>query len=132
MTKFPLFLLLFNTNFTGYINEVRIWNTVRTQSRMRPFMNTSLPGPTIPPGLLAYYTFNDLLNKQGNPAWDGISPGSATSNETNRDCTIIADSCSIAVNVENIINDYTEVLGFDICKNELIVADATKYNPGDT
>ncbi len=31
-----------------------------------------------------------------------------------------------------IINDYTPVLGFDICKNELIVADATKYNPGDT
>ena len=31
-----------------------------------------------------------------------------------------------------IINDYTEVLGFDICKNELTVADATKYNPGDT
>jgi gliding motility-associated-like protein len=33
---------------------------------------------------------------------------------------------------DNIINDYTPVLGYDICKNELKVADATKYNPGDT
>ena len=38
----------------------------------------------------------------------------------------------VVQNCENIINDYTPVLGFDICKNELIVADATKYNPGDT
>lgn len=33
---------------------------------------------------------------------------------------------------EKIINDYTEVLGFNICKNEITVADASKYNPGDT
>ena len=31
-----------------------------------------------------------------------------------------------------IINDYTEVLGYDPCKNELKVAEATEYNPGDT
>ena len=36
------------------------------------------------------------------------------------------------ITTTEIINDYTEVLGFDICKNELIVADASKYNPGDT
>jgi hypothetical protein len=40
--------------------------------------------------------------------------------------------CSIPASPSMIINDYTEVLGFDICKNELKVADATKYNPGDT
>lgn len=34
--------------------------------------------------------------------------------------------------ISGVINDYTEVTGFDICKNELTVADATKYNPGDT
>jgi gliding motility-associated-like protein len=36
------------------------------------------------------------------------------------------------ITTTQIINDYTPVLGFDICKNELIVADASKYNPGDT
>ena len=38
----------------------------------------------------------------------------------------------VVQNCEDIINDYTAVLGFDKCKNELRVADATKYNPGDT
>ncbi len=33
---------------------------------------------------------------------------------------------------DSVINNYTEVLGFDICKNELTVTDASKYNPGDT
>jgi gliding motility-associated-like protein len=31
-----------------------------------------------------------------------------------------------------IINDYTEVTGFDICKNTLTVTDASAYNVGDT
>ncbi|MEO8111869.1 MAG: LamG-like jellyroll fold domain-containing protein, partial [Ginsengibacter sp.] len=121
-----------NTNFIGYINEVRIWNVARTQSELRTYMNSSLPNPTTQTGLLAYYTFNDLLNKQGNPAWNGTLGGSASINNTNTSCSFIADSCTIPVNVPTIINDYTEVLDFDICKNELTVADASKYNPGDT
>lgn len=42
---------------------------------------------------------------------------------------VVVQNCNAT---ENIINDYTEVLGFNICKNELTVADASKYNPGDT
>jgi gliding motility-associated-like protein len=38
----------------------------------------------------------------------------------------------VVENCEKIINDYTEVLGFNICKNELTVKDASKYNAGDT
>ena len=95
-------------------------------------MNTSLPTPSSQTGLLGYYTFDDLLNKQGNSAYNATLNGGATINETNPDCNFIEDSCSIPAAVENIINDYTEVLDFDVCKNELIVADATKYNPGDT
>ena len=64
--------------------------------------------------------------------WNGFLQGNATINQTNPNCNFIADSCSIPVSVSDIINDYTEVLGLDICKNELIVSDATKYNPGDT
>jgi gliding motility-associated-like protein len=123
---------LFNTNFIGYINEVRIWNIVRTQAQIRTYMDISLPNPTTQTGLLAYYTFDDLINKQGNPAWNGVTGGSATINQTNPDCAFIADSCALRVSPENIINDYTEVLGFDVCRNELKVADATKYNIGDT
>jgi gliding motility-associated-like protein len=123
---------LFNTNFIGFINEVRIWNVARTQSELKAYMNTSLPNPTTQPGLLAYYTFNSLTNKQGNPSWNGTLGGSATINQFNTSCNFIADSCSIPISIDTIINNYTEVLGYDICKNELRVADATKYNPGDT
>lgn len=31
-----------------------------------------------------------------------------------------------------VVNLYTEVLSFDICKNQMTVTDATFYNPGDT
>ncbi len=39
-------------------------------------------------------------------------------------CTTTSDT--------TVINDYTPVINFNICKNQLTVADATKYNIGDT
>lgn len=73
-------------NLTGYINEVRIWNVARTQTQLQTYVNTSLPSPTTQTGLLAYYVFDNLLNKQGNPAWNGIIKGNATINATNTAC----------------------------------------------
>jgi gliding motility-associated-like protein len=85
---------IFNTNFLGYIDEVRIWNIARTQTQIQAYMNTSLPNPTTQIGLLAYYQFNDLLNKQGNPLWNGILIGPAIINQSNPTCSIFsADSC---------------------------------------
>jgi gliding motility-associated-like protein len=84
-----------NENFTGYINEVRIWNVARTQAQIRANMNTSLPSPTTQTGLLAYYIFNNLQNKQGNTTWNGTLGGSAAINQTNPNCNFIADSCDI-------------------------------------
>ena len=87
---------LYNTNFIGYINEVRIWNVARTQAQIQAYMNTSLPNPTTQPGLLAYYTFDNLLNKQGNPSWNGSLNGSATINQTNTSCNEITNLCKVA------------------------------------
>lgn len=84
-----------NTNFIGYINEVRIWNVVRTQAQIRAYMNSSLPTPATQPGLLAYYTFNNLLNKQGNTAWNGTTGGSAAIGQTVPNCSFVADSCGL-------------------------------------
>ena len=123
---------IWNTNFIGYINEVRIWNVARTQTEIQAYMNTSLPNPAAQPGLMAYYTFDNLLNKQGNSAYNGTLGGSASINQTNPECKAIVNTCLPPVSVSNIINEYTEVLNFDVCKNELIVADASKYNIGDT
>jgi len=80
-----------NTNFIGYINEVRIWNTARTQNEIRAYINTPLPAPTSQQGLLAYYTFDNLINKQGNTAWNGTLSGTGTSiNNINPNCSIPA------------------------------------------
>lgn len=82
-----------NENFTGYINEVRIWNVARTQPELRARMVGPLPNPTTQTGLQAYYTFDNLLNKQGNPAWNGTLGGSASINSTSPACTLVVDSC---------------------------------------
>jgi gliding motility-associated-like protein len=86
---------LFNTNFIGYINEVRIWNVARTQAQIKANMNSSLPNPTTQTGLVAYYTFNNLLNKQGNAAFNGTLNGGATINATNPNCSFTPDTCLV-------------------------------------
>jgi gliding motility-associated-like protein len=89
---------IWNTNFIGYITEVRIWNVARTQSEIQAYMNRSLPNPTTQTGLLAYYTFDNLINKQGNAAWNGTIGGSASINQTNPNCNPIINSCKVDCN----------------------------------
>lgn len=125
----------FVTNLIGYINEVRIWNVARTQSEIQTYMNSSLPSPTTQPGLLAYYTFDNLQNKQGNPLYNGTLSGAASINATNTSCNYIADSCRILPVTPDssiIINTYTPVIALDLCKNFLTVEDASTFNVGDT
>ncbi len=86
---------IWNTNFIGYINEVRIWNVARTQAQIQAYMNTSLPNPSSQTGLLAYYTFDNLINKQGNPSWNGTIGGSASINQTNTSCNPIDNLCKV-------------------------------------
>ena len=120
------------TNFTGYINEVRIWNTARTQAQLQSYMNSSLPNPASQAGLLAYYTFNSLVNQQGNAAWNGTLTGTAAINQTNPNCTFIADSCQVVTGISGIINDYTPVLSLNPCTNKITVENAAALNVGDT
>ena len=119
------------SQFFGHINEVRVWNVARTQAQLQTYMNTSLPNPTTQPGLLAYYTFDNLLNKQGNAAWNGTLNGGASINNTNPNCTFTPNPCAV-VATSVIINDYSPVLALNICSNTLTVEDATAYNVGDT
>jgi hypothetical protein len=80
----------------GYINEVRIWNVVRTQAQLRQYMNKPLPNPTAQTGLLAYYELNSLTNLQGNAAWNGSVSGSVNISQSNPTCSsFAADSCEI-------------------------------------
>lgn len=116
----------------GYVNEVRIWNVARNQTELQTYMNTSLPNPTTQLGLKGYYTFDNLLNKQGNTAFNGTLNGGATINATNPNCNFVADSCNVVIPQETIINNYTPVLSLDPCKNILTVGNASAYNVGDT
>lgn len=125
--------LTWNTNLIGFINEVRIWNVARTQAEIRTYMNSSLPNPTTQAGLLAYYQFDNLLNKQGNSNWNGTLGGAASLNATTPACNFNADSCNVNANlISGIINDYTPVLSLLPCTNKIIVEDGTPFNAGDT
>lgn len=79
----------------GYVNEVRIWNVVRTQAQINQYKDQSIPSPQSETGLVAYYTFDDLKNKKTNGTWDGSLMGTASINNINPNCTYIADSCNI-------------------------------------
>ncbi len=115
-----------NTNLIGQINEVRIWNVARTQDQIRTYLNTSLPSPASQPGLLAYYTFENLLNKQGNPAWNGSIFGSAQINQTNSNCILTVDSCRLNACTTN--NDFS--FNINPCNplNISFYSNATGYN----
>ncbi len=108
----------------------------RTQTEIRTFMNSSLPNPTTQVGLKAYYTFDNLINKQGNSLFNGTLNGSATISNTNPICTLVIDSCNHIVspinNIGGVINIYTPVTSLLTCLNKIIVVDATDYNTGDT
>ena len=120
--------------FLGYMNEVRIWNVARTQAQLQTYMNTSLPSPTTQTGLLGYWVFDNLVNKQGNTAYNGTLIAGASINGTNPNCTFTPDSCGVIVQpgISHIINDYTPVLALNPCTNSITVEDASAFNPGDT
>ena len=124
------------TQFIGYINEIRIWNVARSQTQLRTYMNTSLPIPASQTGLQAYYTFDNLINKQGNNVFNGTLNGNAAFSQTNTSCSLIADSCAKIMTAHNgigdIINTYTPVVALNPCDNKIIVEDASTFNPGDT
>lgn len=83
------------SQYFGLVNEVRIWKVARTQQQLQQYMDDTLPNPTTQTGLLAYYTFNSLKNKQGNTAFDGVLIGSASINEANPNCSLNIDSCGV-------------------------------------
>lgn len=130
---------LYSTQFKGYINEVRIWNTARSQAEIRSFMNTSLTNPSTQTGLLAYYTFDNLLNKQGNAIWNGSLVGDASINATNTNCTFVPDSCSVVpVNLTDfkvsVINNKSIKLTWNTesesnIKNYTVQRSATGFEP---
>lgn len=63
-------------NFSGVMDEVRIWNVARTQTEIQSNMNSELAGTET--GLVAYYPFN-----QGIAAGDNTAINTVTDKTTN-------------------------------------------------
>jgi gliding motility-associated-like protein len=85
-------------NFIGYIDEVRIWDDARPPDLIRSFMNLTLPIPAAQVGLVAYYTFDDLTNKQGLVGRDlTLSPANAAIQIATANCDFLADSCGVSI-----------------------------------
>jgi len=82
-----------NTQLIGYLNEIRIWNVVKTEAEIRASMNGALSNPSAIPGLLAYYTFETLTNKQGNNAYNVILHGNASINNSIPDFKPLSNPC---------------------------------------
>ena len=133
-TRIGMYTGVTSETFIGYTNEVRIWNIARTQAQIKAYMGIPLPNPPTQPGLQAYYVFDNLLNKQGNPLWNATLSGAAGINQVNPKCPIIFDSCVVVPisHTSYTINEYTPVNSIDICINTLLVQDASKFNVGDT
>lgn len=98
----------YDESFRGYINEVKIWNVARTQDQIRAYMNTPLPDPATQTGLMGYWTFDSLRNKQGNSAYDGFLEGPVTIAQTNTTCNGIPDSCDVFLPCERLSVNSTD------------------------
>jgi WD40 repeat protein len=91
------------SNFPGLIDEVRIWNTVRTQTEIQANMYTSLQGTES--GLVAYYDFEDgtgttLTDKTAN------NNNGTLSNMNNSDWVNgIIGSLNFTIDEDNPLND---------------------------
>lgn len=58
--------------FTGQLDEVRIWNVALSQQQIQANMNTPLVGNE--PGLIGYYTFNNQNGADSSPTNNTASP----------------------------------------------------------
>ncbi len=65
-------------NFSGRIDEVRVWNTARTQAEIQNTMNSQILSP--PSSLVAYYKLNQGYPGGGNPGANTVTDASGNGN----------------------------------------------------
>jgi hypothetical protein len=120
---------IYPVHFYGYINEVRIWNTARSQTAIQTYMNTTLPNPSTQSGLLAYYTFNSTVNQANNSAYNGTVFGSASIQQANpnvvypiceNDTQLVDIPCDSYLRIQD-IQSGVSVGDLDITGNQLTV-----------
>lgn len=97
-----------NTQYFGYVDEVRIWDVARTKCEIQTYMNQPLPNPSTQVGLLGYYNFeNGYNNIQGNPTFNGVPMG-------NPQRVVNSTACPFSGLNLSVSNDTTICLGQSI------------------
>lgn len=84
------------SEFIGYINEVRIWNSARSKAQLDQYEGFQIPNPTTQTNLVAYYIFNSLQNKHNTATYPAVIVNSAAINQTDPS-TIFGTDCSCAL-----------------------------------
>ena len=109
--------------FNGSIDEVRIWNVVRTEEQINGSKNCELQGDEA--GLIAYYQFNEGLDANENAAFTTLND--ATINANNGSLTNFA----LTGNTSNWLAGSPVVSG-SIVPSEAIVSSPVNYFQNDS
>ncbi|MEQ3663896.1 LamG-like jellyroll fold domain-containing protein [Olleya sp.] len=109
--------------FNGSIDEVRIWNVVRTEEQINGSKNCELQGDET--GLIAYYKFNEGLDANENAAFTTLND--ATINANNGSLTNFA----LTGNTSNWLAGSPIVSG-SIVPSEAIVSSPVNYTQNDS
>jgi sugar lactone lactonase YvrE len=64
-------------HFNGKIDEVRLWNTVRTKDEIKAKMSSSLTSPASISGLIAYYRFDQGIAESNNAGLNTLADSSS-------------------------------------------------------
>lgn len=112
-----------NNLFNGSIDEVRIWNVVRTEEQINGSKNCELQGDEA--GLIAYYQFNEGLDANENAAFTTLND--ATINANNGSLTNFA----LTGNTSNWLAGSPVVSG-SIVPSEAIVSSPLNYFQNDS
>ncbi len=89
----------------GALDEVRLWDHVRSQAEIQDTMNETLTG--LEEGLLAYWNFDDGTADDGTPnGFDGVLMGDAEIVALQSD-TVVIDGCDSGVTNYLLDNGFT-------------------------
>ncbi|HEY4799248.1 MAG TPA: LamG-like jellyroll fold domain-containing protein, partial [Bacteroidia bacterium] len=121
-------------SFKGSIDEVRIWNTGRSQIQIMNFMNCSINGAQT--NLVASYNFDDGTPYAGNAGFTTLTDGSGNGNNATLNNFALSGSTSNYVNNVSGLNTNASITistpATNILAGTSVVFTATSGNGGGT
>jgi gliding motility-associated-like protein len=98
--------------FPGTIDEVRVWNTARTQCQIQTYMNCEIAAGTT--SLVANYHFNQGLPGSNNPAVNTLTDASGNSNTGTLNNFALSGSTSNWVSPGSVVSGYSTFIPPDV------------------